>query len=39
MGIKKLFHIIESKAPKAYREIKLDVYTSKSVACDASKVG
>lgn len=39
MGIHKLFQFLESKAPNSFREIRLDVYTSKSVACDASKVG
>lgn len=38
MGIHKLFQFIEQKAPASFREIKLDVYTSKTVACDASKV-
>ena len=38
MGIHKLFHFIQQKAPEAVREIRMEVYTSKTVACDASKV-
>lgn len=38
MGIHKLFQLLESKAPNSYREIGIDVFTSKKLAIDASKV-
>ena len=38
MGIKKLFQLIESKAPEAVREINMRIYTSKKIAVDTSNV-
>lgn len=37
MGIKQLFMTIKENAPEAIREIDLGVYTSKTMALDASK--
>lgn len=37
MGIKSLFKIIKEKAPGSFREISLSVYSSKTIALDASK--
>ena len=37
MGIHKLFNMLETKAPTSFREIPLEIYTSKKIAVDASK--
>jgi flap endonuclease-1 len=37
MGIKQLFKLIKEKAPNSYREVAINIFTSKTVAYDASK--
>ena len=37
MGIHSLFQTIKEHAPSAIREIDISVYTSKTIALDASK--
>ena len=36
MGITKLMTLIQDKAPKAVKQVQLDMLTGKVVACDAS---
>ena len=38
MGIHKLFSLLEAKAPNSFREIGIEIFTSKKLAIDASKV-
>lgn len=38
MGIKQLFNLIQEKAPLSFREITLEIFSTKYVACDASKI-
>ena len=38
MGIHKLFQLLDSRAGDCIREIPLDIYTSKTIAYDASTV-
>jgi flap endonuclease-1 len=36
MGIKQLMSLIQEKAPKAIKQVQMDMLTGKVVACDAS---
>ena len=38
MGIHRLYPLIENKAPTAIKEVPISVFTSKSLAVDASKI-
>lgn len=38
MGIKQLFSLLEKKAPNSFRTVSLEVFSSKLIACDASKI-